>query len=46
VDNLPVGYAKLKLHSPTAQFGRPDVAQLQKIYVLQDFLGWGSAGRY
>ncbi|MCW5515390.1 GNAT family N-acetyltransferase [Muriicola sp. Z0-33] len=38
-DRLPVGYAKLKLNSPS-QFvlGDDDVCQLQKIYVLKDFL--------
>lgn len=41
IDDLPVGYAKLKLRSPTAHVSRPDAAQLQKIYVLQDFLGQG-----
>jgi ribosomal protein S18 acetylase RimI-like enzyme len=38
-DDLPVGYAKLKLLSGTPNLSHPDVAQLQKIYVLQDFLG-------
>jgi diamine N-acetyltransferase len=38
-DCLPVGYAKLKHSSaPSGQAGK-DAAQLQKIYVLNDFLG-------
>jgi ribosomal protein S18 acetylase RimI-like enzyme len=38
-DCLPVGYAKLKHPSaPSGQAGK-DVAQLQKIYVLNEFLG-------
>lgn len=35
---LPVGYAKLKLNSTSAFITKPQVCQLQKIYVLQDFL--------
>lgn len=38
VDELPVGYAKLKLHSPIQFLEHTDVCQLQKIYVLQDYL--------
>ncbi|MEM8845605.1 MAG: GNAT family N-acetyltransferase [Bacteroidota bacterium] len=38
VDRLPVGYAKLKLNSPSKFIGSERVSQLQKIYVLQDFL--------
>jgi len=37
VDDLPVGYAKLKLNSPTPFIDDPKTAQLQKIYVLKDF---------
>ena len=38
IDNLPVGYAKLKLNSPSTFLETDDVCQLQKIYVLKDFL--------
>ena len=38
VNRLPVGYAKLKLDSPSAFLGAGRVSQLQKIYVLQNFL--------
>jgi len=38
VDELPVGFAKLKKQSPLAAFPDKKVAQLQKIYVLKDFL--------
>ena len=38
VDRLPVAYAKLKLHSPTPFIANEHVCQLQKIYVLRDFL--------
>ena len=37
VNRLPVGYAKLKLDSPSEFIAERDVSQLQKIYVLQDF---------
>ncbi len=38
-DDLPVGYAKLKKHSPSAFISDSQkVSQLQKIYVLKDFL--------
>jgi ribosomal protein S18 acetylase RimI-like enzyme len=40
-DDLPVGYAKLKYPSETPQLPKPRVAQLQKIYVLRDFLAQG-----
>lgn len=44
VDDLPVGYAKLKLNSPTDFSSSTKICQLQKIYVLKDFLsmkiGW------
>lgn len=38
VERLPVGYAKLKLISPTQFLPGKNVSQLQKIYVLKDFL--------
>ncbi len=38
VDGLPVGYAKLKMRSPTPFLDDENVCQLQKIYVLKDFL--------
>jgi ribosomal protein S18 acetylase RimI-like enzyme len=38
VDGLPVGYAKLKHPSPPPGQPHVDAAQLQKIYVLQDFV--------
>ena len=38
IDRLPVGYAKLKLHSSSPFIEDQDVCQLQKIYVLKDFL--------
>ncbi|MGC6421118.1 MAG: GNAT family N-acetyltransferase [Chitinophagales bacterium] len=38
VNRLPVGYAKLKLHSGSEFIKSKDVCQLQKIYVLKDFL--------
>ncbi|MCL6265121.1 GNAT family N-acetyltransferase [Flagellimonas myxillae] len=38
VDELPVGYAKLKLDSPSPFLDADRVCQLQKIYVLKDFL--------
>ena len=41
VDRLPVGYAKLKLHSNSDFIESTDVCQLQKIYVLKDFLSMG-----
>ncbi|AWX43568.1 hypothetical protein HME9304_00559 [Flagellimonas maritima] len=41
VDNLPVGYAKLKLNSLSEFINSPRVCQLQKIYVLKDFLSLG-----
>ncbi|HEX2520102.1 MAG TPA: GNAT family N-acetyltransferase [Castellaniella sp.] len=40
-DGLPIGYAKLKYPSEMPQLPKPKVAQLQKIYVLRDFLGQG-----
>ena len=41
VNRLPVGYAKLKLHSSSEFIDAQDVCQLQKIYVLKDFLSMG-----
>jgi ribosomal protein S18 acetylase RimI-like enzyme len=41
IDELPVGYAKLKTPSPINLLGGEHVAQLQKIYVLREFLGQG-----
>jgi len=38
VDNNPVGYAKLKTHSPSEFVEGNSVSQLQKIYVLKEFL--------
>lgn len=38
VDNLPVGYAKLKLNSESEFINSKNVCQLQKIYVLKEFL--------
>ncbi len=38
VDKLPVGYAKLKLNSPSPFIDSQNIGQLQKIYVLKDFL--------
>lgn len=37
-DEIPVGYAKLKKHSKTTFINSNSVSQLQKIYVLKDFL--------
>ena len=37
-NRLPVGYAKLKLHSNSGFVDSKEVCQLQKIYVLKDFL--------
>ena len=37
-NELPVGYAKLKLNSPSDFIDVQDVSQLQKIYVLKEFL--------
>lgn len=38
VDRLPVGFAKLKLHSQAPFQAATNSCQLQKIYVLRDFL--------
>lgn len=37
-NELPIGYAKLKVNSPTDFIDSPAVSQLQKIYVLKEFL--------
>lgn len=39
VQGLPVGYAKLKHPSPPPGTDSADAAQLQKVYVLKQFLG-------
>lgn len=38
VNNTPVGYAKLKIDSSTPFIAGKHIAQLQKIYVLQEYL--------
>lgn len=38
VNRLPVGYAKLKLNSKSEFIDSENICQLQKIYVLKDFL--------
>lgn len=38
VNQLPVGYAKLKLNSESEFINSENICQLQKIYVLNDFL--------
>lgn len=38
VGELPVGYGKLKLHSENEFLQNKNICQLQKIYVLQDFI--------
>ncbi len=38
VKGLPVGYAKLKYASPSDFVALPKLGQMQKLYVLQDFL--------
>lgn len=38
-DELPAGYAKLKIYSPYEQLVDPKPAQLQKIYLLNDYIG-------
>lgn len=37
-DELPVGYAKLKLYSPIEKVADKNCAQLQKIYLRKDYL--------
>ncbi|GLB54092.1 N-acetyltransferase [Neptunitalea chrysea] len=44
VNNLPVGYAKLKLNSKSEFILSEQVCQLQKIYVLKDFLSMKIGG--
>ena len=41
LNNVPVGYAKLKLHSPTPFIKTDLVSQLQKIYISKRYLGHG-----
>jgi len=41
VDQLPVGYAKLKCNETSPFVSTERVCQLQKIYVLKDFLSLG-----
>ena len=38
INRLPVGYAKLKLNSKSEFIESTNTCQLQKIYVLRDFL--------
>jgi diamine N-acetyltransferase len=38
VNELPVGYSKLKLNSQSEFIAQKNTSQLQKIYVLKDFL--------
>lgn len=40
-DELPVGYAKLKLNCPNDGLNDPTPAQLQKIYILNDYIAQG-----
>lgn len=40
-DDLPVGYAKLKKHCPYEKLADKRPAQLQKIYLLNDFIAQG-----
>jgi len=42
LDDLPIGYAKLKSRSGHPQVPGDAVGQLQKIYVLRDFLSVGA----
>lgn len=42
LDDLPIGYAKLKSRSGHPQVAGEAVGQLQKIYVLHDFLSTGA----
>ncbi len=39
LENQPVGYAKLKLHSTAPEVGGTSQVQLQKIYVLDQYTG-------
>jgi ribosomal protein S18 acetylase RimI-like enzyme len=45
LDGLPVGYAKLKYRSPTPLLPGEEPAQLQKVYVLREFLAQGIGKR-
>jgi ribosomal protein S18 acetylase RimI-like enzyme len=38
-DNLPVGFAKVILHKPNPFINSTNICQLDKIYILNDFLG-------
>lgn len=38
-DDLPVGYVKMKVYSPYVSLSDERPAQLQKIYILHDFIG-------
>ena len=38
VDELPIGYAKLKKYSPIEEIADKNCAQLQKIYLRKDYL--------
>ena len=40
-DDLPVGYAKVKMLCPYEKLADKKPAQLQKIYLLNDFIGQG-----
>lgn len=40
-NELPVGYVKMKKNCPYEKLPDPHPAQLQKIYVLQDYIGYG-----
>lgn len=44
-DGLPMGYAKLKKYSPYEKLLDTSPAQLQKIYILNDFIGNGVGAR-
>ncbi len=48
LNDLPVGYSKIKLHSKSEFIDSIDICQLQKIYVLKDFLSFkiGSEMQY
>jgi len=41
IAGLPVSYVKVKYPSATPLFDQSEIMQLQKIYVLQEFLGQG-----
>ncbi len=42
---LPIGYAKLQLHSPSSFIDSQDVCKLQKIYFLDDYISKGIGGK-